>query len=303
MDNAGRIIAVTGAAGYVGSRLLQELEGEESLSKVIAIDLHSLPHPVHNIMALRMDVTHQLGDALHDLKVNGLVHLASNLDVGRNRRDEEDVTIANIKGVHSVLQACRSARVDNLIYLSSHTVYGPHRDNPVPITEEAHLRPMPEFRYSVDKALAEQAIQEFATQNPGVRVTILRSCTVLGPSADSHAASAFLKPVLFGIWGMDPSWQFVHEEDIARLLTLLVMEPHSGIYNVAGDGIVAYSHIARLARRRLLRLPSWLAQAVVQATWALNIQRESPSQVLDFSRYPIVLSTGKLKKEIDFRFK
>ena len=211
--------------------------------------------------------------------------------------------MANIQGVRSVLQACRSARVGSLIYLSSHTVYGPHRDNPVPITEEAHPHPMAEHRYSADKALAEQAIQEFAMQNPGVQVTILRSCVVLGPSADNRVARALFRPVLLGVWGSNPYWQFVHEEDLARLLTLMVMEPHPGIYNVAGDGVVAYSHIARLARRRLLRLPSWLAQAVVQATWALGIQKEAPFRGLDFVRYPIVLSTGMLKRETGFRFK
>jgi UDP-glucose 4-epimerase len=102
--------------------------------------------------------------------------------------------------------------------------------------------------------------------------------------------------------GNDPPWQFVHEEDMARLLGLLVMEPQQGIYNVAGNGVVAYSQIARIARRRLVRLPSVLAYAATQLAWNMGIQKESPARGLDFVRYPVVLTTGKLKKETGFRF-
>ena len=40
-----------------------------------------------------------------------------------------------------MLKASKSTKVRNLIYLSSHTVYGANKDNPVPITEEAPVRP------------------------------------------------------------------------------------------------------------------------------------------------------------------
>ena len=297
-----RVVAVTGAAGYVGSRLLQELEQEENLAKVVAIDIRPLRRPVHNILAKRVDVTHPLDDIFHDLRVDTVVHLAFSFPSGRNRRQLETTREANLAGLGNVLRSCRLARVRNVIYLSSHTVYGPHKDNPVPITEDTPVRPLTEFAYSHDKALMENLAQEFARETPEVNLTVLRSCVVLGPEAENRVAQAFFKPVLLGVLGYDPPWQFVHEDDLASLLVSLVMHPHPGVFNVAGNGVVRYSRIARLAQRRMVRLPPNLAYAVTQLTWSLGLQRESPARGLDFVRYPIVLSTGRLKKETGFHF-
>ena len=303
MNENPRVVAVTGAAGYVGSILLQELEEEVSLSKVITIDTRPLPRPVHNILTQRLDVTQPLDEVFHDHRVDTVVHLAFVHPFGRNRRQVEAVRQVNVEGVRNVLQSCRSARIRNFIYLSSHTVYGPHPDNPVPITEEALLRTLPEFPYAYDKALSENLIQEFARDNPTVHCTVLRCCVILGPGADNRVAQAFFKPILLGVAGHDPPWQFVHEEDLARLLNLLVMNPHPGIFNVAGEGVVYYSKIAKLAGRKLVRLPPKLAYFLARITWNLGMQKESPARGLDFVRYPLVLSTGKLKKETGFRFK
>ena len=303
MDERSRVVAVTGAAGYVGSRLLQELEEEDSLSKVVAIDTKPLVRPVHNILAQRLDVKDPLDEVFHDLRVDTVVHLASVLTSAKYRRNTESAREANVDGMRGVLKSCAQARVRNFIYLSSHTVYGPHRDNPVPITEDAPMRPLQEFPYSYDKAVSEGMVQKYAEENPDSATTVLRCCVVLGPSADNEVARSFFKPVLLGVMGNDPPWQFVHEDDLARLLTLMVMDPRPGIFNVAGEGVVRYSKIARLAGCKLIRLPPTMAYAATQLTWSLGIQRESPARGLDYVRYPMILSTGKLKKETSFRFK
>jgi UDP-glucose 4-epimerase len=303
MVDMAKVVAVTGASGYVGTKLLQELERKVNLGRVVAIDSRPLPMPVHNIVSKRLDITgHSLDDVFQDLNVDTVVHLSFSIRPGRNRREIEFTRKSNLDGVRNVLRGCSAAKANNFIFLSSHTVYGPHRDNAVPITEEAQPRPLAEFQYSYDKWLCEREVLQFASENPKVSVTILRSCVVLGPAADNQVARGFFKPLLLGFMGNDPPWQFVHEEDMARLLGLLVMEPQQGIYNVAGNGVVAYSQIARIARRRLVRLPSVLAYAATQLAWNMGIQKESPARGLDFVRYPVVLTTGKLKKETGFRF-
>ena len=302
MTSRPSVVAVTGASGYIGSRLLQELQEETALSKVVAIDTRPLPAPFHNVASERLDVTHPLDETFRDHGIDTVVHLAFRFGRGRDRREIEGVRQANLGGVRNVLQACRETKVKKLIYLSSHTIYGAHVDNPVPITEEAPLRPTREFQYSWDKALCEEVVRDFAGDTPSTCVTILRSCVVMGPSADNFVTRAFFKPVLLGITGYDPPLQMVHEDDLAKLLHLLIMEPRPGTFNVAGEGVIRYSSLAHLSRRRLIFLPSPVAYPLTQMAWNLGIQKDAPAVGLDFVRYPMVLSTGKLKNETGFRF-
>ena len=302
MNNQARVVAVTGASGYIGSRLLQELEAEVGLAKVLGIDTSPLPIPFHNCATERLDVTQPMDETFRDCKVNTVVHLAFTLKPGRNRNESNGVRQANLKGMASVLKACNAAKVNNFIYLSSHTLYGAHKDNPLPITEETPLRPLTGFQYCQDKALCERVVWDFARENPRVGVTVLRSCVVMGPKADNYVTRAFFRPVLLGVGGYNPPLQFVHEDDLAKLLHLLIMEPCPGVFNVAGEGVIKYTRMARLIRRRLISLPSVFAYPLTQMAWHLGIQKDAPAVGLDFIRYPIVLSTGKLKKETGFRF-
>lgn len=302
MDRRPPIVAITGAAGYVGTRLLQELEPDERLERVIAIDTRSLPVPFHNCATERHDVSQPMEDMFMGHGVNTVVHLAFVLRPGRSAKERDTIRQANLKGTRSVLSACRAAHVRNFIYLSSHTVYGAHRDNPLPITEEAPLRPSSGFQYSSDKALCEEVVEEYARANPGLGVTVLRSCVVMGAGADNYVTNALFKPVLMGVMGCDPPLQFVHEDDLAKLLHVLIREPCPGTYNVAGEGVIRYSRLARLYRRPLVFMPSAVAYPVTQMAWNLGIQKDAPAAGLDFVRYPVVVSTGKLKKDTGFRF-
>jgi len=296
------VVAVTGASGYIGTRLLHELETEEDLAKVVAIDTKPLPVPFHHVSLERMDITHPLDDLLKENRVDTVVHLAFILKPGRGRRESEAVRLTNLKGLQRVLSACVSAKVRNLIYLSSHTIYGAHPDNALPMTEVAELRPSQGFQYSRDKSMGEGLVQLFAVENPGTNVTVLRSCVVMGPGADNYVTRAIFKPVLLGIMGSDPPLQFVHEDDLANLLRVLIKEPHPGTYNVAADGVVHYTELARLANRKLVFLPPFMAYPLTQMAWNLGLQKDSPGVGLDFVRYPIIMSTGKLKRDTGVRF-
>ena len=65
MAERPQAVAVTGAAGYVGSRLIRELAEEAGLTKVLAIDTKPLRRPVHNIKASRRDITQPLDGLIH----------------------------------------------------------------------------------------------------------------------------------------------------------------------------------------------------------------------------------------------
>lgn len=51
-----------------------------------------------------------------------------------------------------------------------------------------------------------------------------------------------------------------------------------------------------------MRLPDGLLKLLIRMSWALHLQNESPPSGLEFVKYPPVVSTDKLAKEVGFRF-
>jgi len=231
-----------------------------------------------------------------------VVHLAFIARRGRNRQEVDSIRETNLAALGSVLESSARAGVNHIVYLSSHTVYGSHADNPVPLTDAAPLRPIPDFPYGYDKFLSEQMLQEFQETHSDIAVTILRSCMVLGPSAGNYITTAFFRPWLLGVIDYNPPLQFVYEDDLARILTIVIQRRLAGIFNVAGDGVVFYKEFAETIKSRLINLPAFLAYGLAQLSWNLHLQRESTACGLDLVRYPMVLSTGKLHQATGYRF-
>ena len=60
------------------------------------------------------------------------------------------------------------------------------------------------------------------------------------------------------ILGFDPRYQFVHEDDVVHALEHAVKHRVPGIYNVAGDGVLALSEVAGLLGKPYAPvLPPW----------------------------------------------
>jgi UDP-glucose 4-epimerase len=302
MTQQPKVVAVTGASGYIGATLLRHLEEAGGLDKLVAIDTRSLPFPVHNIVAYRMDVTQSISEILADNNVSTVVHLAFDSRRGRNRREVSEIREANLNALRGVLESCARAEVQHIIYLSSQTVYGARPGNPIPLTVRAPLRATADFPYGYDKLLSEQAIQEFSEHQGNTKVTILRSCPVLGPTAAGDVTQMFFKRWHLEVENYNPPLQFLYEGDLARVLNLFIERAITGTFNVAGDGVVFYREMAGIMKSRLVSLPSFLAYPLVQMAWNLHLQRYSPASALNLVRYPIVMSTGTLRQATGYRF-
>ena len=112
----------------------------------------------------------------------------------------------------------------------------------------------------------------------------------------------FKPPIMIGIYRFDPPLQFIHEDDLMRLIEIFLVDKMEGIYNVAGDGEIKYSDVAKLLRKRMLKLPERLLEFLMLISWVMHLQTDSPASGLKFIKYPPVVSTDKLVKYIGFRF-
>jgi len=294
-------IAITGISGYIGSRLLAYLDRLESVERIIGIDIKPPSFSSTKLRFYCQDIFKPLGDIFDENKVDSAIHLVFVLKPTRDRAGARQVDIG---GNLSFLEGCRQAQVKHILYLSSHTVYGAHPDNPIPLKEDSPLRPLADFQYSWDKARTERIWRDFATSHRDVCLTILRSCPVIGPNAANSVVSLMFKPpIMIGVNGYDPPMQFVHEDDLVELMTTFLSQKKAGIFNVAGGGELRYSEVAQLTGKRMLKLPERLLHLVMGLSWTLHLQSESPTSGLEFIKYPPIVSTEKLKKEIGFQFR
>ena len=108
--------------------------------------------------------------------------------------------------------------------------------------------------------------------------------------------------VMLGVAGSDAPMQFIHEDDLINIMGLFIKRKKGGIYNVAGDGTLKYSEVARMLHKRLLKLPLKLLELAISFSWAMHLQNAAPAGCLKFIQYPPVVSTTKLKKELGYKF-
>ena len=79
-----------------------------------------------------------------------------------------------------LLAAADTAGVTHFVIRSSAMVYGAWEDNPVPLTEDAEIRPCPGFRFAEHRAALEKIAREWAEKNKKRSVSVLRTAVTVG---------------------------------------------------------------------------------------------------------------------------
>ena len=94
-------------------------------------------------------------------------------DVDDPSADELELAI-----VSRVLDAAAEVGVSHVCVLSTAMVYGAWVDNPVPLTEDADVRPNPDFPWAITRAAVERAVLEWGSGREAA-VSILRPTAVV----------------------------------------------------------------------------------------------------------------------------
>jgi UDP-glucose 4-epimerase len=293
-------VAITGISGYIGTQLLRRLEQQEDVESIIGIDLRAPSSTSPKLKFYPRDIREPFADIFSDNQIDTAIHLAF---VVTPTHDYIGAHRINIEGARNFLDACQQASVECLFYLSSHTVYGPHPDNPISITEESPLRPIPSFPYSCDKAEVERMFQDFMERHPDICVIIVRTCSVTGPQGGGAGLTILFTPVMIRAIGYNPPWQFIHEDDLTELISTLLKQRQKGIFNAGGEGFLRYREMIKAVGKPSIALPAFLLSLLLTLSWRLHLQSSSPVGGLEFLKYPIVVSTEKLRKTTGFQFR
>ncbi len=172
---------MTGGTGYVGMKVVEELQSAGREVRVLDSILHGQEdlaaeqrqNGVELIVAdIRDDDARRR--ALED--VQEVVHLAAIVGDPACALDPERSNDVNVKATRSLLADALAAGVEKLVFASTCSNYGRMDDPTVPVTEDGELAPV--SLYAEQKVGMEKAIlsDEFADLQP----TCLRFATVYG---------------------------------------------------------------------------------------------------------------------------
>ena len=89
-----------------------------------------------------------------------------------------------------VLEAAAAVDARHLVLLSSAVAYGAWANNPVPLTEDAPLRPNPGVAFAAEKAEVERAAADWRDDHPGATVAVLRPTLVVASEGNGWLARA-----------------------------------------------------------------------------------------------------------------
>ena len=125
---------------------------------------------------------------------------------------------------------------------------------------------------------------------------------VLGPNQNSLFNKIFFPEISLKVFSKNPPFQFIHEDDLAKLIVNFINNPLEGTFNVAADGVVFYKEIMKKIQKRYISLPGVFASQLIRI-FNLTNQRKFPVSSVNFMRFPIMLTTAKLKKFVHYKFK
>lgn len=286
-----RSVAITGVSGALGRRIVAAM-ADTGAWEVVGVDI--APFPAAVAIPRRFTV-HRADLRNVELKrlfegVDSVIHLAAGDPADASLKDDDVVATAR------VLDAASAVGVRSLVVVSSAAVYGAWDDNPVPLTEDAPLRPNPGFRYAETKAEAERVTATWRREHPGVAVAVLRPAATLGhPDAKSWLADVVRPSLADRLTRPLPSLQFVHVDDVASAVLHALSHRLDGAFNVASTDWIQGDEAPELLGPNIrLPVPVWMADALAWAVEHLfGVTRRAGA--IEYSRAPWVIATDRLQ--------
>ncbi len=200
-------------------------------------------------------------------------------------------------GAHDLLIDADRLGAERLVVLSSAMVYGALANNPLPITEDALLRPDTNFVFARQLAAAEEAIEAWRASSPDREVAMLRPAVPIAGGGTSSIARALTAGFGQRFGESAPGAQFVHHDDVATAVALAVERRLDGVYNVAPDGSIPGEQVRALSGQRLrLPLPDRVADVIGALRWRFQ-RGPIPPGLRSYTREPWVVANDKLRAQ------
>jgi len=263
----GKRYLVTGAAGFIGSKVAEFLAagGDD----VIGVDNFNHAYDVRikrwraerlktvaNLNLIEQDICDLAGmeSVLQKAgKVDAILNLAARAGVSPSVKDPWVYLETNASGTVNLLELCRRMDIPKFILASTSSLYGTH--NPMPFREDADTN-HPLSPYAASKKAAETMAYTYHFLY-GVDVTIFRYFTVFGPAGRPDMSlfrfcqwiAEGLPLRLYGDGSFTRDFTFV--DDIARGTILGIKPAGYEIFNLGNDQPHSMMEVIHLLEERI----------------------------------------------------
>ncbi len=267
-----KITLVTGANGFVGSVLIQELSRRGYDVRQLVRNKSPLKHP--NEKKFWIDGLDNLGDLSKPLKdVEVVIHIAARVHV-MNEKGKDPLSEYRRINVESTLNLARQAAtsgVKRFVFLSSIKVNGEVTEKNKPF--RADDIPNPKDPYAISKSEAEAGLMRLAKET-GMEVVIIRPPLVYGPGVKANFLNMIKMlhagiPLPFGAINNKRSFVFI--DNLVDLIIKVIDHPSaSGEIFLVSDGhdvstssLLNLLSLALVGRKaRLIALPQSLLRFI-----------------------------------------
>ncbi len=183
MSWKGRKVLLTGANGFVGSWVAQELVNNGA--KVVALIRDVIPNSnldlsgtARKVSIVRGSLTdlNVLQRAFNEYEVDTVFHLAAQAIVGVANRSPISTFESNIMGTWNILEACRTSKhFEKIVVASSDKAYGDQEK--LPYTEDSPL--LGAYPYDASKACADIITKSYF-RTYGLKSAVARCANIYG---------------------------------------------------------------------------------------------------------------------------
>ena len=234
-------ILITGAGGFVGRHLINELTSHGH--QVAGLDIGSQPTWLTASSFISANITDagEVDKVVAKAKPDACIHLAAWAFVPSGTADPSKIFDINLAGTTHVLEAFRkTCPTASILFISTSHVYG-MRTRSAPIHEDALLDP--DTFYAISKAAADQICLLYAKQY-GMNIIVARPHNHIGPGqSPQFSIASFARQVVairngappaMKVGNLDNRRDFTDVRDIVRAYRLLVEKGKAGqAYNIA----------------------------------------------------------------------